>query len=148
METKRPKPATGTAAVIPPPPPLKPFPLEIQGMGGSRRWESVVAFSGEDMTDHILLKAGGERVMAVVGFSLAQARHADGTSTYFAFPHALIYFTGDALSINARHYVATSDRASLLADFEGKLDDFEEISSEIRSRLHRLGEEMLSRLTA
>jgi hypothetical protein len=146
MHTKPTKSVSATPVIAPPPETA--FSLEIQGMGGSRRWDNVVAFAGEDMTDHIALKSGGERLMAVVGFGLARARHADGTVTYFAFPHALLYFTGDSLSINARHYVATADRAHLLADFEGKLDDFEAVSPEIRSRLHRLGEEMLARLDA
>ena len=122
------------------------FVVHLQSATQYERIERVTMFVGEDASGSFGILAGHHRVMTPLQFGLARFRQDDGDWQFLALPGGLLYFVGNELFLNTRHYLRDRDYAKITKALEEQLRREEASLRELKDSLHRLEEEMFKRL--
>lgn len=122
------------------------FVAHLQSATQYERIERVTMFVGEDASGSFGILAGHHRMMTPLQFGLARFRQDDGDWQFLALPGGLLYFVGNELFLNTRHYLHDRDCAKITKALEEQLRREEASLRELKDSLHRLEEEMFKRL--
>lgn len=122
------------------------FVVHLQSATQYERIERVTMFVGEDASGSFGILAGHHRVMTPLQFGLARFRQDDGDWQFLALPGGLLYFVGNELFLNTRHYLRDRDYAKITKALAEQLRREEASLRELKDSLHRLEEEMFKRL--
>jgi F-type H+-transporting ATPase subunit epsilon len=122
------------------------FTLTLLDATRSQRIDGVTSFVGEDASGSFGILPGHARMMTVLVFGLARFRTAAGEWRYLALPGALLYFSGNALSLGTRRFLLDDDYERISAALHEQLLAEERTLHEIRNSLHRMEEQLLRRL--
>lgn len=125
---------------------MKPFVMHLQSATAYERLADVTAFIGQDLSGSFGILAGHERVMTPLTFGLARFRTQDGEWQFLALPGGLLYFVANELFINTRRYLRDRDYTAIVRAIDEQLLVEEATLSQLRASLHRLEEEMFTRL--
>lgn len=128
------------------------FVIEIQSSAGQVDLvENVVSFVGKDHSGHFGILANAEKRMSVLSFGLAKYRcqkeEAMEPWQYLALPGGVICFQDNRLTIATRKFVRGSHLMMVREALEKEIKEAELLTQETRRSLHRLDEEILSRLS-
>lgn len=122
------------------------FVVHLQSATQYERIERVTMFVGEDASGSFGILAGHHRMMTPLQFGLARFRQDDGDWQFLALPGGLLYFVGNELFLNTRHYLRDRDCVKITKALEEQLRREEASLRELKDSLHRLEEEMFKRL--
>jgi F-type H+-transporting ATPase subunit epsilon len=122
------------------------FTLHLQSATQYEQIDSVTSFVGEDDSGSFGIQAGHVRMMASLRFGLARYRCGEQPWQYLALPGALLYFVGNQLFLNTRHYVRDDDYSRINAVLREQLRQEESGLQRIKESLRRMEEEMFKRL--
>lgn len=122
------------------------FVVHLQSATQYERIERVTMFVGEDASGSFGILAGHHRMMTPLQFGLARFRQDDGDWQFLALPGGLLYFVGNELFLNTRHYLRDRDYAKITKALAEQLRREEASLRELKDSLHRLEEEMFKRL--
>lgn len=122
------------------------FVVHLQSATQYERIEGVTMFVGEDASGSFGILAGHHRMMTPLQFGLARFRQDDGDWQFLALPGGLLYFVGNELFLNTRHYLRDRDYAKITKALAEQLRREEASLRELKDSLHRLEEEMFKRL--
>ena len=125
---------------------MKSFHLTLRDAARHERIENVVSFVGEDLSGSFGILAGHHRMITSLVFGLARFRTLNGTWQYLAMPGAMLYFTGDQLHINARHYLRSDDYENISRALVDILAVEEQDLLEMKTNLRRMEESIMRRL--
>lgn len=122
------------------------FVLHLQSGTQYERIDHVVSFVATDASGSFGLLAGHARLMTCLTTGLARFRTADGAWCYLALPGGVLYFVGNELFLNTRHYLHDADYTRLSATWHQEVLAEADTLRTLTASLNRLEEEMLKRL--
>ena len=125
---------------------MKTFAVQLRAARREERIEGVTAFVGEDDSGSFGLLAGHARFMTALRFGLAQLRVGEAPWQYLAVPQALLYFSGDVLTLVARRVVLDDDYERISRTLQEELVAEENQLRGVRSSLQAMEEHLLQRL--
>lgn len=125
---------------------MKTFTLHVQDAVRAERIEDVVSFVGRDSSGSFGILAGHERFVTVLESSLARFRRLDRPWEYLALSEAVLYATGDDVTICTWRFLRDDDYERISRDLEEHLRVEEAELRDIKNRVHQLQQELLRKL--
>ncbi len=125
---------------------MKTFRLLVLDSGGSREFEDVVSFVGEDASGSFGVLAGHARMITTLVTGLARFCSRKDGWQYLALPGAVLYCDGETLSLGTRRCLIDADYERISAALRQQLLDEEEKLNTMKESLHRMEEEVFRRL--
>lgn len=122
------------------------FTLTLLDATQTQRIDGVTSFVGEDASGSFGILPGHARLMTVLVFGLARFRTTAGDWRYLALPGALLYFSGNELSLGTRRFLLDDDYERISAALHEQLLAEEQTLDDIRKSLHRMEEQLFRRL--
>jgi len=122
------------------------FPLILRSTDREQQINGVTAFVGEDSTGSFGLMANHARFMTALEFGLARFRVGGDDWQYLAVPGAVVYFSGNRLTLNTRRYVIDRDFDRIRVALQRDLLNEERALRRVRTSLRSLEENLLRRL--
>jgi F-type H+-transporting ATPase subunit epsilon len=120
--------------------------LNLNSALRSERVDDIASFVGADAGGSFGILPGRSRFMTVLDYGLARFRTAEGDWNYLACPGAVLYFSGDQLTVNTRRYIRDQDYARISGLLAGKLAEEENALKSVKDNLQTLENELLRRL--
>lgn len=120
--------------------------LNLHSALRSEQIEDIASFVGTDAGGSFGIMPGRTRFMTILDYGLARFRTAEGDWNYLACPGAVLYFSGNQLTVNTRRYICDQDYARISGLLEGQLADEEEALKSVKVNLQTLENELLRRL--
>ena len=105
--------------------------------------DNVCSFIGEDDTGSFGIFANHARIMTRLIFGLARFKLLDGDWQYLAMPGAMLYFTGNELTLNTRRWLRADKFEDISRNLSEILEEEEHNLKEMKHNLHRIEENIL-----
>lgn len=125
---------------------MKTFTLRLQDATHAEDIRGVTSFIGEDGSGSFGILAGHARMMTALVMGLARFRTDETGWRYIALPGGLLYFNGDVLTLNTRHYLLDDDYERISSALQQQLLAEEQRLHDMMVSLHNMDQEVLKRL--
>ncbi|MBI3992352.1 MAG: F0F1 ATP synthase subunit epsilon [Candidatus Lambdaproteobacteria bacterium] len=122
------------------------FALHLQDATQHETVPEVSVLVGEDRTGQFGLMAHHERTIAVLAFSMARFRTAQGAWEYLALPGGLLYFADNECRVATSHYLRGNDRRTLSDALAAQLRQEEHALRGLKESLRNLEREIFLRI--
>lgn len=125
---------------------MKGFSLVLQDATGGEQIAGVSAFVGEDASGSFGILPGHARFMTTLVVGLARYRCGEQPWQYLALPGAVLYFSGEHLTLSTRRYLRDADYLRISAALQQQLLAEEENLRAVKESLRQMEEELLRRM--
>lgn len=125
---------------------LKSFTIKLFDATEQQAIEQVTSFVAEDLSGSFGILPGHAPFMTTLNMGLARFRVANAAWNYLAQAGAVLYFSGDTLTLSTRHYLVNTDYMHIQKAFRENLLKEEAELASTKQSLHQLQDEVLKRL--
>lgn len=122
------------------------FNLRLQDATHAEDISGVSSFVAEDATGSFGIMAGHCRTLSILSMGLARFQVAGGDWQYLATPGAVLYFSGNQLTVSARRFLVDEDYERVSEALRQQVLAEEEQLHSLKESLHNMENAVFRRL--
>ena len=125
---------------------MKQFTIHLQSPSLYERMDGVTRFVAVDESGSFGILPGHERMMTVLSPGIARLQLENGDIEYLGLAESVLYYVRNQLYISTAKYIRDRDYARLSAVLRERLQEEQQLRTEMRETVHRMEEALLRQL--